>query len=56
MSNAGNQFKEAIHDALEVIKKLRADMGFAITDFTSEGGEIVLADDTSDCEEMIICP
>ena len=41
---------------IAVMEKLRAEMGFAITEITPEGGEIVLADDISDSEEVVVCP
>lgn len=45
----------AINDELkgalvEVMEHLRATFGFAITEFTSEGGEIILADELSDID------
>lgn len=48
---------ETLHGAMiKVMEKLRAEMGFAITEITPTGGEIVLADNTSDCEEVVVCP
>lgn len=43
-------------EMIAVMEKLRAEMGFAITEITPTGGEIVLADNTSDCEKVVVCP
>ena len=37
---------------VEIMEYLRAEMGFAITEITPTGGEIVLADEVVDCEEV----
>lgn len=44
---------EALHGKMiAVMEALRSEMGFAITEITPTGGEIVLADEVVDCEEV----
>ena len=50
---ADHDINDELKGALvEVMEHLRATFGFAITEFTSEGGEIILADEPSDTDTV----